>query len=222
MQNSYKWTGSVSLSTLAAEVEDANIAGEHIVGRWGKNLVLRVSAPSRTLAQQFVNWPNDPKSVLRFTRRYGALSEPKPDAAFELSLQEWRSHQAWLRRHWGVNPPGIKVGMSEGDMLQIGPGKLSLQLQNLARFVEFEIWLAPVARRRVCARPDCETPYFIASNPKQQFCDEKCANWAQQQHKQQWWAEHGEQWRAEHKSNRSRKAALKGKKSRGSRVRSRG
>jgi hypothetical protein len=204
MQDSYKWTSKVALSTLAAEVKDVEIEGKQIVGRWGKELWHRVSPSRRTLAEQFVNSPNDPQGILQFTRKYGPLSKPHANKDFRQSVQQWRSHQAWLRGHWTITPLGFKVGMKDGEMLGITPEKLSLTVESLERFVEFEIWLSPIARRRRCKRPHCETPYFIASNPKQLFCDEKCAEWGQQQHKQKWWAEHGEQWRKRRKTKETK------------------
>jgi len=195
MQHSYKWTSKVALSTLASEVQDVEIEGKQIVGRWGKELWHRVSPSRRTLVEQFVNSPNDPQGILRFTRKYGPLSKPHTNKPFRQPVQQWRSHQAWLRRNWTITPLGFKVGMKDGEMLGITPEKLSLTVESLERFLEFEIWFSPIARRRRCKRPRCETPYFIASNPKQLFCDEKCAEWGQHQHKQKWWAEHGEQWR---------------------------
>jgi hypothetical protein len=203
MRNSYKWTSKVALSTLAG-VKDVEIQDQEIVGLWREELRLYTGPSGRTLVEQFVNWANDPQGTLRFVRRYGPLSKPQPGQVFRQSLQQWRKHQAFLQGQWRMTPLGYTIGMKDGEMLRIAPKKLSLTVESLERFLEFEIWLAPAARRRICARPHCETPWFIATNPKQQFCTEKCAEWAQRQHKQQWWAEHGDQWRKERKARRSR------------------
>jgi hypothetical protein len=39
---------------------------------------------------------------------------------------------------------------------------------------------------RVCERPDCKTPYFLAEHGKERYCSIGCANWAQSNWKKRW------------------------------------
>jgi len=54
-------------------------------------------------------------------------------------------------------------------------------------------------RIRVCKRPECHTPYFIARDLRQLYCGTDCQNWAVAETKRKWWREHGEAWRKQRK-----------------------
>jgi hypothetical protein len=47
---------------------------------------------------------------------------------------------------------------------------------------------------RHCLNPRCENPYFIAANPRQRYCTELCAAWAQAKGKREWWIQKGSAW----------------------------
>jgi hypothetical protein len=47
---------------------------------------------------------------------------------------------------------------------------------------------------RHCAKPGCDEPYFIAAHPRQRYCTEKCAAWAQAEAKSAWWKVKGKEW----------------------------
>jgi hypothetical protein len=195
----------LGLRTLAAGVESAQLEGAEITGSWKKELRLLVSGgPGKTLVERFLNWSDSPDEILRFTRMYGPLAKATPGEVFRQSLKHWCEHQAFLRREWPGPSLGFKIGLRTGEVLEVTPKELALKVADLERFLEFEIFLHPAARRRICARPDCSTPYFIATHLRQRHCDEKCAEWAQRQYKRDWWAERGDQWRKQ-RSRRKRK-----------------
>jgi hypothetical protein len=111
----------MSFCALAGAVAAASIAGNEIVGRWeglnffwglnskarpvfsglpGRRAKIPLDAGVKMLAEQFVNWPDDPTSILAFVRKFGAFSNPEKGAEFRQSLEEWRGYQRWLRKMW--------------------------------------------------------------------------------------------------------------------------
>jgi hypothetical protein len=209
----------LGLGTLAG-IQDAKLAGEEIIGHWVKEPHLYVSLrPGKSVIEDFLNWGSEPTGILRFVRNYGPLS--MPDGAldrwppvglpmFRQSLKGWRDCQADLRQLWGHGSAvAYQFGLKKGEMLRVQRDKILLIVGSLARFLECEIFLHPSARRRICANPDCENPYFIARDLRQFQCSDKCARWAQRQHKRTWWAEHGAQWRQARAGKQRRRAAAR-------------
>ena len=198
----------MGFSTLAGSA-DAELQGDEIVGHRKHRQELFSGLRARTLVEEFVNWGDDPQSILRFTRRFGPLSNPqREDGEFRQSLQEWRKHQMRLRGLWKFYADtkhyrgrGAWTGLvEEGEYLTALAGNLTFVTPNLHRFLLFELSSCPVTRVRICARPDCKTPAFTARHLRQHFCSETCAQWGQRQWKKQWWAEHGQMWRKQRKS----------------------
>ena len=194
----YKSIKDVRLLVLAG-VEEANLDGEKIVGTW-KELKPRFSLPGKTVVQSFANWRDGPNDILSFTRVYGFLEKPDRSGNFEQSLQEWREHQAFIRRHWRPSL-GTHFGMKDGEMLHVKGDQLSIEAESLRRFIEIELFITPNTHRRICSRPDCKQDrYFIAVNTKQRFCSRECVEWGLRQHKKEWWRENGPQWRQNRKA----------------------
>lgn len=48
---------------------------------------------------------------------------------------------------------------------------------------------------RVCANPDCPSPYFIAQDHRAKFCSQDCVQTMQRTWRKKWWNQHGKQWR---------------------------
>jgi hypothetical protein len=48
---------------------------------------------------------------------------------------------------------------------------------------------------KVCANPDCPTPYFIAAKTSQRYCEEKCAAEGLRESKRKSWHENKDKWR---------------------------
>ncbi len=253
-----------------AGVADAQLAGDEIVGHWKQSLVYfhglngkgrsvfsglpvrRAMVPLdtgvRTLTEELVNWRDDPQSILRFVRRFGALGNPEQGGEFRQSLRDWRNTQRGFRSSWWhyspsqiipappfsnpeegekfretmqarkhqpvfggkiLRPPGpgsITALVEVGEWFMSIGGRLFYVVKDLARFLSFELNSYPAERLRICARPNCETPYFTARHLRQNYCSELCAQWGQRQSKKQWWTENGNEWRKRHtKRNRGGK-----------------
>jgi len=62
---------------------------------------------------------------------------------------------------------------------------------------------------RHCAKPGCDEPYFIAAHPRQRYCNEKCAAWAQAEAKSAWWKSKGKEWLGQQSVKQMSKAHAK-------------
>lgn len=208
--------------TLA--VPHSELRGDEIVCSW-EQLGKSSGPSRRSMEcvlEEFVNSRQDAKSILRFTRRFGPLRRPLRGAKeLRQPLQEWRTYQNWFRQAWrsragnapellrfraqSENVPEKKFfnttdaqswPLEKGEHLLISREKrVGLLTENLERFLRFQFLSLPLGRSRICRRPDCGTPFFIAKYQRQNFCSDLCAQWGQRQWKKNWWAEHGEAWR---------------------------
>jgi hypothetical protein len=136
-------------------------------------------------------------------------------------LQTWQQRQV-LREIWGGNskrltdvllpppdealyfpdpdhpwPPQLKVDWRRGEFVYIPRSEFQEAVYKLFRSSNLA---------KVCANPDCPTPYFIAGRTTQQYCSEKCSGVLQRANKLRWWKEHGPEWRRK----RSRRKRGKG------------
>jgi len=202
----------VLLTTLAG-VEDVHLDGDSIVGRWKPQQELEYISNRSTKrgaaspVEKFININSDDQ-ILRFTQRYGPLERPLDPAGstFRQSLKDWREYQTWVHDRLWSQSSGYKVAMHEGDRIEIDAlGKVSgISLCSLKRFLEFQIFSAPRALRRVCARPGCGT-YFIATRRDSRLCGTpRCADIVRKQQMINWWREHGNEWR-ERRKNKMKK-----------------
>lgn len=192
--------------SLLTGVKDAQLEGDEITGHWQDELrPVGSRSSAKTVVEQFLNWGNDPPSILRFVLRYGPLSKPG-ESAFRQSLQEWRDRQSNLRGLWRMGPSlRTQVGLRTGELLIIRRDEVELNVEDLSRFLEFEIYSHPAARRRVCERPECPNPYFIATHLKTTLCSGPCKAWKQRQHQLAWWHDHGQAWREKQTSKRRKR-----------------
>ena len=60
-------------------------------------------------------------------------------------------------------------------------------------------------RAKVCGRPGCPAPYFVARDPRQQYCSTDCADAMQDEWRRRWWREHGNEWRKQSKKKRGKR-----------------
>jgi hypothetical protein len=64
---------------------------------------------------------------------------------------------------------------------------------------EFQAALYALLQRsrlaKVCARPGCAAPYFVAGRITQQYCSTDCAEAMQDQYRLNWWRANGNEWR---------------------------
>jgi hypothetical protein len=162
------------------------------------------------LCAEFANWPNDAKSVLRFTKRFGGLTLPL-DAGGKstILITDWINHQKMLRSSWdmasyvfekfGFRNHGVmglqEVRVEVGESFFCMANRLEYRARSLFRFVLMEFHSIPWERLRKCRRKDCSNPYFVARHLGQRYCSDTCALSIQREWKKQWWNTHGPAWR---------------------------
>lgn len=198
------------ICTLARTVS-AELVEDAVIGEWGRRAepFFGPSVTGGWLIQEFLNWSGDPAGVLRFTKRYGPLCDLSPEPGpFRMELSGWLALQEVYRIAWRGIAEGGKQSfrngiwnapVEAGDRLLARNGEVLYLTHTLSWFVGLEACLLPLDRLRICSRPDCETPYFVAGHLRQNYCSEVCAQWGQRKAKLKWWAEQGQEWREEHK-----------------------
>jgi hypothetical protein len=205
-----------------AGTQTAQIQGDHISGVLKAPLPEFFGIPEGFLVQEFVNWPDRPQDILRFTKRYGPLSEgPSSGSPFRFTLKSWRAAQQSLRGTWELfalhqtqkfdqSTSIIEVDSREHFIWK--KGRLEYRAWNLLRLLQLELASIPMERVKVCkcGRPDCPQRYFVAHHLGQSYGTAPCAIAAQRKWKQAWWEEHGEEWRRAG-ARRGRKSSERGK-----------
>jgi hypothetical protein len=119
------------------------------------------------------------------------LAPSHPEAPFWVSLDEFRLAQTELRDAWQKRDAGLFTDPRNVDK-SLGYGLHAITWQVRGNHVEMitaschdymGILLArDIAddRTRICQRPKCPTPYFVANRRDQKFCSHKCASDAAQ------------------------------------------
>jgi hypothetical protein len=180
-----------------------------IVGRF-KGTPEEFCGPSKgRLIEDFLNWPSDLKSILRFTRKYGPLQVPAIGSGeFEVFWHPWTVDQRRFRSLWRQKGFfDLNEWERSSGTLAYRNGWLTYTAANLYVYLYMDLVTCEAKRLRICKRADCPNPYFIAHHLKQRFCSDKCAQWGQREWKKQWWNEHGQSWRKQR-----RLKTLKGEK----------
>ena len=183
---------------VLAGVEDVRIERKEIVGRFHAEVTEFYGPRNHRLIEDFLNWPHDIESVLRFTRKYGPLKD-SPDAGkpFAVSWFPWSADQTRFQNLWrNRNILRSTDWQPSGGSLAFRDGWLTFTTANLYEFLYLDLVTCEAKRLKICKRPGCPHPYFIARHLKQRFCDERCAEWGQREWKKQWWDKHGDSWRA--------------------------
>lgn len=180
--------------------------------------------PPMDAIAELANCRGDTDGVRRFTNRYGPLyvvenSHGHADRAraFAFQLSDWLQMQVQFRCTWDgflgldsryprVLIPYFKEAapalFSEPWKSVQASGRFELTSKGLdfvadSLFATLTLVLIAVNERgllRHCANPGCDEPYFIAAHPRQRYCTDKCAAWAQAQAKIAWWKEKGKEW----------------------------
>lgn len=201
-----KYSRHLTICVLAG-VEDVHVDGDLVVGRWKSNLTPLDYSRQTRLAEQFLNWQSDPKSIVVFTQKYGPIKEwPRKGHPFQFRVDGWSKIQESLQRFWET-----RGSISEWEITRAGGSlayrnkKLIYTAPTLFDLLALEIVTCPVERRRKCARPDCQNPYFFAKHLRQNFCSDQCGVWGQRQSKLKWWREHGDELRRMRRTKRPRK-----------------
>jgi len=92
-----------------------------------------------------------------------------------------------------VSPDAVKVDWDGG--------KLILEYEALNDFQESIYELLRVSRfAKVCARPGCLTPYFIAKDLRTRHCSTDCADAMQDEWRKVWWRTKGKEWLKQRKA----------------------
>ncbi len=187
---------------------------------------------------EFANCRNDENGVCRFIRKYGPILTVTADGQFGFPLEFWRRMQAQFRFAWdgflGLESrfPSAYVPLLKETAPQLlaplksvqAEGRFELTPQGLhfvAESLSGALLLVLIATHergllRHCPKPGCENPFFIAAHPRQRYCTELCAAWAQAQAKSTWWKESGKQWlKQRSKVGQSEAKPKKGRKTNG-------
>src|SRR5450756_2443415 len=179
-------------------VESARLAGDAVIGQFKPKLSEIEGTRKVSLVQRFVNWPDDPISIVRFTNRYGPLEIPAVTGArFEFHVDAFRAAQKQFREMWGNlrKHSGLEL-LNQGGSLRFRKGSLTYTAPTLYRYLYADLATSPVERVRICKREECPHPYFSAGHLKQRFCGDECAEEDQRALKREWWGKHGQSWRA--------------------------
>ena len=204
--------GRLAIST-AIGTKDVRIEGDEITGLWADPTEL--TAPRRPmLVEEFLKWDRASKSIVQFTQRYAPLlwtgcpadmpddALPAEDQPFRFPIDAWCHMQEQFQDVWRLicssehRNAGFKGYFSPADSISVSAGRVVFRAQNLRLFMVMEIVTSHLERLRVCKRPGCATPYFVAHHAKEAYCSPSCAEWAQAEIKKKWWAESGKSWLA--------------------------
>jgi hypothetical protein len=183
-------------------VEGVELSGEAVVGHFKPKLVQIGGTRDESLVESFVNWPDDPKDIVRFTRRYGPLEIPAvPNGSFEFHLGAFKAMQGHFREIWKDLPKRTDLDLLKlGGALRFHKGSITYTAPNLRTYLYVDLITSPAERVRVCKREECHHPYFIAGHLKQVFCSDECAEEGQRLLKRAWWEKHGQSWRAKRRA----------------------
>jgi hypothetical protein len=217
--------------SVLAGVEAVVLNQEEISGRFGHLLRSFFRSKRGQMSEEFANCRSDGSGVLRFTRRFGPLEdEPRAGRSFRFRLDKWRNNQEGFRLLWAIVQTGessdawgkmtdggfksvFQLERDGGWILKVNDPEiwsyngtaLAYQASSLFRFLIFDLLSCPRERLRQCPRQACQTPFFVARHPKQNYCSDVCAAEGRAKWKRQWWANHGKEWRLKRLGGISRK-----------------
>lgn len=185
-------------------VEGVRLVGTSVAGKWTSNERRHYPERGTTVAERYANCVCNPAEILRFTERFGPVALSQTSGPFEFTISSWKQGQREFQKFWKVL---VNIGAPkrywplDGNAVEISNRWLHFRCGTLWTFMTFELLRQP-EKVRLCLRPDCEHPYFVAQHGREQYCSADCANWSQAQLKKHW---HEQQ-------RQKRKAALKKKK----------
>jgi hypothetical protein len=182
------------------------LAGTTVTGRWAENEKPFYPERGITVAQRFARVDATPE-IYKFTARFGPLAESPGRGKFSFEVDAWRASQKDFQKFWRVLAKGgspSRYWPLSGDAFEFTGKWLHLRCGTLWTFMMFELLSRP-AKVRICERPDCKHPYFVAQHGKERYCSVDCSNWSQAQLKKRWHEQQREK----------RKSAMKGKHAQG-------
>jgi hypothetical protein len=188
--------------------ESVRIEGTEVIGRWQQALRTFKGLRNRLLVEDFVNWPDDPHEIVRFTTAYGPLlQEAEEGREFRFSMDEWRHAQKMLQKMWEsrAGRASLTTNVPGGPYrIVVHNRTLAFLANSLEGFLVMDLVMAPANRLRKCQRPGCPNPYFVARHLKQHYCSPLCAEWAQARWKKQWWEKKGSEWLGKRRKRRGK------------------
>ncbi len=120
------------------------------------------------------NLLDEPEAVLRFTRIYGVLGNPKTETVSVRQLLQLRDNlrAAW-EGSWTANFFALAITHPALIAQPTGMVIAVTDPWTLVQVLFAQDWKEE--RIRKCANPDCSAPYFRAVRQGQKFCSQKCA-----------------------------------------------
>jgi len=113
----------------------------------------------------------------------------KPE--FDRLLSNWGGFFSPNRTYFPLPSESVPdFGKSAGPK-----GHLRLGAHTILQFATLSLYALDARYLRLCLRPDCENPYFIADDLRAHFCSDACSQWSRVEWKNRWWREHGKDWR---------------------------
>jgi hypothetical protein len=183
--------------TVKRGVESVDlIIDDWIAGNFSSELSDLSNVAGGLHAAEFANLPDTPEAILRFTREYAPLEWPAaPGDSFQFKIHDFRKAQCKLRQMW--KHPDATTGLDiPGAKIRFHAGTITVETPTLKSYLEVDLQMNPPERIRVCKRPGCLHPYFIAEHLRKQFCSSECAAEGQRTVKRDWWQKSGPSWRA--------------------------
>ena len=169
-------------------VEAVRVDGVFVVGRWTKKEERFYPERGASVAQRFANCDSTPEKVCGFTARYGPLAIPQGQGGFSFTLGDWIASQKDFQKFWQVLANGgmpYRYSPLPGDAVEFRVKWLHLRCGTLWTFMTYELLSQP-AKVRICERPDCKHPYFVAQHGKERYCSIECSGWSQAKLKKRW------------------------------------
>jgi hypothetical protein len=186
-------------------VQSAQLSGNKVRGKFDTTLAEYRTTGDVRLIEPFLNWPNDPEEILRFTRIHGPLHEkPVAGQEFEFEVSDFKTVQRKFRNLWRNSKKRTASAMDIlnelGGQVRFSAGLVTYIAPNLYAYLYADLMTSPKERVRVCKRNGCGNPYFIARHLNQEFCNHECAEFAKRAWSKEWWQKRGQAWRAKRRS----------------------
>jgi hypothetical protein len=181
-------------------IQDARLDGKIIRGQFQLELVERLGEPRGLLAEQFVNLPSDPASVLLFTKANGPIDyNVAPGSKFSFDIKSFTRAQEHFRKMWR-KPEDFPECPMDGGGMRFSNDVIEYRAGNLRSFLHFDLQASHPTRLRVCKAEGCSHPYFIAGDLKRKFCSVECSEEGRRELKREWWQKNGQAWEANRRS----------------------